>query len=169
VLDAIGDLPDVDQVQAACIGDVFYGILDAPTEYSSKLRNAPGECDNFRPRHPRPGLSGFKRTAHSSQVRARFTKTPPGSFEPASRFFRLHNQGLANTLRAGTGPDCGSFTAPRPIHPTYSRCITTREGARLATFPDWFDFHPTVWHGFRQLGNAVPPFLARAIAQSLAP
>jgi DNA (cytosine-5)-methyltransferase 1 len=36
--------------------------------------------------------------------------------------------------------------------------------ARLHGFPDWFRFHVTKWHGARQIGNAVPPPLARAVA-----
>lgn len=36
--------------------------------------------------------------------------------------------------------------------------------ARLHGFPDWFRFHRTKWHGARQIGNAVPPPLARAVA-----
>ena len=37
--------------------------------------------------------------------------------------------------------------------------------ARLHGFPDWFRFNATKWHGARQIGNAVPPPLARAIAR----
>jgi DNA (cytosine-5)-methyltransferase 1 len=40
--------------------------------------------------------------------------------------------------------------------------------ARLHGFPDWFRFHRTKWHGARQIGNAVPPPLARAIAMQIA-
>jgi len=39
--------------------------------------------------------------------------------------------------------------------------------ARLHGFPDWFRFHVTKWHGARQVGNSVPPPLARAIAKSV--
>jgi DNA (cytosine-5)-methyltransferase 1 len=39
-----------------------------------------------------------------------------------------------------------------------------REAARLHSYPDWFRFHVTKWHGFRQIGNSVPPLLARAVA-----
>jgi DNA (cytosine-5)-methyltransferase 1 len=39
--------------------------------------------------------------------------------------------------------------------------------ARLHGFPDWFRFHETKWHGARQIGNAVPPPLARAIASEV--
>ncbi len=58
----------------------------------------------------------------------------------------------------------GSFTSPRPIHPFTPRCITVREAARLHSYPDWFRFHVTKWHGFRQVGNSVPPLLAKSIA-----
>src|SRR4029079_1705774 len=57
----------------------------------------------------------------------------------------------------------GASTSPRPIHPFSPRCITVREAARLHSYPDWFRFHVTKWHGFRQIGNSVPPFLARAV------
>jgi DNA (cytosine-5)-methyltransferase 1 len=39
--------------------------------------------------------------------------------------------------------------------------------ARLHGFPDWFRFHVTKWHGARQIGNAVPPPLARAVAEAV--
>jgi DNA (cytosine-5)-methyltransferase 1 len=42
-----------------------------------------------------------------------------------------------------------------------------REAARLHSFPDWFRFHQTKWHGFRQVGNAVPPLLAQAIGEKI--
>ena len=49
----------------------------------------------------------------------------------------------------------------------YDRCVTVREMARLHGFPDWFRFHVTKWHGARQIGNSVPPPLARAVAASV--
>ena len=47
------------------------------------------------------------------------------------------------------------------------RCITVREAARLHSFPDWFVFRGTRWHGFRQIGNSVPPLLAKAVAEAV--
>ena len=44
--------------------------------------------------------------------------------------------------------------------------VTAREMARLHGLPDWFCFNATKWHGTRQIGNAVPPLLARAVATS---
>ena len=45
--------------------------------------------------------------------------------------------------------------------------ITVREAARLHSYPDWFRSHATKWHGFRQIGNSVPPLLGRAVAAQL--
>jgi Site-specific DNA methylase len=39
--------------------------------------------------------------------------------------------------------------------------------ARLHGFPDWFRLHSTKWHGARQIGNAVPPPLARAVGAKI--
>ncbi|MFS9669280.1 DNA cytosine methyltransferase, partial [Klebsiella pneumoniae] len=62
----------------------------------------------------------------------------------------------------------GSYQAVRPIHPTSPRVITPREAARLQGFPDWFQFHPTKWHSFRQIGNSVSPIVAEHIMRVLA-
>lgn len=53
------------------------------------------------------------------------------------------------------------------IHPVLDRAISIREAARLQTFPDSFVFEGTKDSQYQQIGNAVPPFLARAIAKSV--
>ncbi len=104
---------------------------------------------------------------HTPQSIARFLLTEPGTVEKTSRFFKLADSGLCNTLRAGTTSDKGAHTAPRPIHYREPRCITIREAARLHTFPDWFQFHRTIWHGFREIGNAVIPMLSKALGDKI--
>lgn len=113
-------------------------------------------------------LTSSLRTKHTPKSISRFAATNPGKKEPISRFFRLHYDGICNTLRAGTPSNKGAFTSPRPIHPEQPRCITVREAARLHSYPDWFRFHSTKWHGFRQIGNSVPPLLAQAVATEIA-
>jgi DNA (cytosine-5)-methyltransferase 1 len=49
------------------------------------------------------------------------------------------------------------------LHPEADRSITVREGARLQTFPDDFDFKGSVFQITKQIGNAVPVELARQI------
>lgn len=112
-------------------------------------------------------LTSSTRTDHTAISRRRFKNTAPGAVEPISRFYRLAPGGLCNTLRAGTDAARGAFTSPRPIHYRHARCITVREMARLHGFPDWFRFNETKWHGARQIGNSVPPPLAKAVAKQV--
>lgn len=55
------------------------------------------------------------------------------------------------------------------IHPSEARLITVREAARLQTFPDYWRFSGTLRHRAVQIGNAVPPLLAFAVAKMFAP
>ena len=124
--------------------------------------------DRSRPRDWDPEvLTGSRRTEHTAATRERFAATEAGSVEPKSRLYRLPTDGPSRTLRAGTGSERGAHTSPRPIHPHEHRVITVREAARLHGYPDWFRFHTTNWHGHRQVGNSVPPPLARAAAMAL--
>lgn len=169
VWDAISDLPNIERYQSLVESDVFVGKLKKPSDYAAVLRGeTKSSMDLSRRRVVVDGLSGCMRTNHCTKVVERFAATEPGRQEPISRFFRLDARSVSMTIRAGTGSDRGGFTAPRPIHPKSARCITVREAARLHSFPDWFEFHPTKWHGFRQVGNSVPPFLARAVARRIA-
>ena len=110
---------------------------------------------------------GHLGSKHKEKSIKRFELTEPGKKEKISRLFKLSRNSLSNTLRAGTARDKGSYTAPRPIHYSVPRCITVREAARLHTFPDWFQFHNTIWHGFREIGNSVIPLLAKSLGDSI--
>jgi len=165
--EALDDLPDADKFSALENGDVVstkrYGV---PSDYAAELRGLTNDAWHFGyVRDWKPGiLTSSARTKHTEISKRRFGETVPGTVEPISRFYRLPPDGLSNTLRAGTDGARGAFTSPRPIHHRFDRCITVREMARLHGFPDWFRLHATKWHGARQIGNAVAPPMARAIA-----
>ena len=108
-------------------------------------------------------VSGCLGTRHSKKVLDRYSKIKPGEIDHVSKSRRLNSKGFCPTLTAGTSSDKGSYQAVRPLHPTQNRVITPREAARLQGFPDWFQFHSTKWHSFRQIGNSVSPILAEHI------
>ncbi len=53
------------------------------------------------------------------------------------------------------------------IHPKLNRALSAREAARLQTFPDSFVFEGSKNAQYQQIGNAVPPILAKAVAEQL--
>ena len=169
VWDAIHDLPNVDDYPELIDGDrvpytnppdsayarVMRGHEIDPQDYSYRVAWDSTLCTNLR------------RTRHGPPLKERFAGLAFGQADKTSGIRRLHPHRLSTTIRAGTTRDRGSWSAPRPLHPYQDRVLTTRECARLQSFPDWFLFHPVKWHGNRQVGNAVPPLLARAIGRHL--
>ncbi|HEY9653229.1 MAG TPA: DNA cytosine methyltransferase, partial [Coleofasciculaceae cyanobacterium] len=176
VKDAIADLPNLDDFDELHQTDSIkltptqlYKIQDSATPYVKRLRDLIPDPTNFaysRLWNPQ-WLTSSMQTHHTEPSIERFKVTPPGTLEPTSRLRRLHWDKPCHTLRAGTGSERGSYTSPRPIHPQYPRVISVREAARLHSFPDWFRFHVTKWHGFREVGNAVVPLLARVLGRQI--
>lgn len=113
-------------------------------------------------------VSGFLGTRHAEETILRFDALGYGEVDSVYRSPRLDPEGFCPTLRAGTNADRGSYQAVRPIHPKRPRVISPREAARLQGFPDWFVFHPTKWHAFRQIGNSVSPIVAEALLKKIA-
>lgn len=76
---------------------------------------------------------------------------------------RIKPQGFARTIttRFDT-PSSGQFTLPYQ-----DRCLTIREAARIQSFPDSFIFYGTKSNQMLQVGNAVPPLVARGLAKAI--
>jgi DNA (cytosine-5)-methyltransferase 1 len=81
-----------------------------------------------------------------------------------NKWRKMEADSPARTLLAHLGKDGYSH-----IHydSNQARPISVREAARLQSFPDGFRFAGTMNPAFRQIGNAVPPLLAKAVATSL--
>lgn len=169
VADAIFDLPNCDDYEHLLDRDDVAYTVAPHSEYARAMRLITGlqaergyavdwddrTCTNLR------------RTQHGPELTAALSALPVGATEKKSRIPRLDPTGLSVTIRAGTTSSRGSWSAPRPCHPVYPRVLSTRECARLQSFPDWFRFHPVKWHGNRQVGNAVPPLLGRAVGAAI--
>jgi DNA (cytosine-5)-methyltransferase 1 len=161
VRDAIADLPEP---SGKATGP--YRRLKTISQYAKRARATPENglgSASSRNRNANGQVSGIQITHHTPEVIERFRGVPQGKTDDISRCVRLKWDSAAPTLRAGTGPDKGSFQSVRPLHPVNPRVITVREAARLQGFPDWFDFHETKWHSFRMIGNSVSPIMAEVL------
>ncbi len=78
----------------------------------------------------------------------------------SSAFKRLDEQECSVTIDTGNAHS-------NYFHPKFNRIPTVREAARIQSFPDAFEFMGTRSSQYRQVGNAVPPLLAKAIASKV--
>lgn len=159
VLDAIGDLPPLRPGEMAS----FY-VSDPSTPYQKMLRDG---CEHLTShvaaKHP-PRL--VEAISHIRDGGNR--KDIPDRLQPTSGYHNSYSR-LASWLPAvAITQNMSKPSATRCIHPLQHRGLTTREGARLQSFPDRFTFlHGQVSQRL-QVANAVPPILARALGESLA-
>lgn len=147
VQQAIGDLPQPPEVPAS----------NDPLHKQTRL----SELNRQRLRHIPPG-GGMK----DLPVRLRVNCHKAGADKIGHRYVygRLAPDRPAGTITARFD----SFTRGRFAHPLEDRNITLREGARLQTFPDTFHFSGNQEEIAMQIGNAIPPVLAEALARSAA-
>jgi DNA (cytosine-5)-methyltransferase 1 len=169
VWEAISDLPNVDEYEELIDSDRIPYDKPPLNDYQREMRGEHKGRDDLAPL-PEWNASlctNSRRTRHGEVLLGRLTSLGFGETDPVSKIRRLDPHRVATTIRAGSTKERGSWSPPRPLHPFQDRVITTRESARLQSFPDYFEVHPTKWIGGRMIGNAVPPKLGRAIAAHL--
>ena len=91
-------------------------------------------------------------------------------YEKASKCIRPRNLHLDRPSRTVTCRNLNGATGDMlriRLDDGRRRRLTVREGARLQSFPDWFMFCGAEGSQFNQVGNAVPPLLAKAVAASV--
>lgn len=84
--------------------------------------------------------------------------------EQGKRYSTFHSAGR-KLVKEGLAPTITK--SGRFIHPNYNRLISVREAARIQSFPDKFMFEGSLREMYGLIGNAVPPKMAKAIAESL--
>lgn len=154
VRDAIGDLHDAPVVGTAIRSepaplDLHFGRN--PTEVSrQRYRAVPPGGNRFDLQRVRPDITPdcwIRKTSGGTDLFGRLWWDRP-SVTIRTEFFK---------------PEKGRY-----LHPVQHRPITHREAARLQGFADGFVFHGTKTQIARQIGNAVPPPMARALADEVA-
>lgn len=148
--------------RAVCFPAATHGTAERPHVSASDAIDDLPDAGEFGEH----GIYNHEPTVHSADMVARLSTLEPGKRERGSFHDRLHPQRPSYTLRAGSG----NFSPLRPVHYKHHRVITVRESARLQGFSDdfrWPDRIPRLQQ-YRQVGNAVPPPLARAFAECIA-
>ena len=135
----------------------------ATTEYQAYLRANDNLVQNHEIRYPAQAVQ--ERIGHVPQGenwRAVPTELWPRQRDNrhSSAYRRLHEERPSVTIDTGN-------THSNYFHPTFNRLPSPREAARLQSFPDSFFFTGTRSPQYVQVGNAVPPLLAKAIADAL--
>jgi DNA (cytosine-5)-methyltransferase 1 len=160
VWEAIGDLPSLEHT-----GALERWTYDGPplSNYQKAIRNPLGYVTNHQCRALRP--KQFARLAALAPGQG--NKDLPAGLRVnggySGAYGRLTKEMICPTItRWVFHPGSGRWG-----HPVDTRLLSIREIARIQSFPDSFTFHGTYTDMAGQLGNAVPPFLARAIAESL--
>ena len=151
---------------------VWQANADLPTEQNEVVAGGSTHHDNAGPamsvyasalRGRKRRVSGVAITRHDPEVSGRLARLKAGQVDPRTRHRRLDPNGLATTITAGSR----IRTACRPAHPYEGRVLTVREAARLASFPDWYEFPDNIAEAWSQIGNAVPPLMAQAVFESV--
>ena len=156
LMQAIGDLPPVGSGEQA----TSYQPATKLTPYQEEMRDGSSSLTLHRAtRHSAHMLEIIR---HSG---ANISALPPGLVKSgfSSCYSRLDAGRPSTTVTV-------NFVHPasnRCIHPFQNRALTPREGARIQSFPDSYVFKGSSAQVVKQIGNAVPPKLGRAIAEAI--
>ena len=164
--DAISDLPKLDSGQS--IDDAEYSI-EQQSELQQILREGSEKIYNHAcAKLGKANLDRLKYIPQGGSWRDIPHDMLPKGLQRArrsdhtKRYGRLHPDALCSTILTKCDPHWGSF-----FHPTQDRAISVREAARIQSFPDKYIFTGNLTQQFEQVGNAVPPLMAKAIGEKI--
>ncbi len=168
VEDAIGDLPLIRLGEGT---DELVKYTRTPkTQYQREMRKGSlGVTCHFAPQLGEINIERMKYIKQGGSWRDLPHKLLPAGMKKArrsdhtKRYGRLHPRGQFSTILTKADLHWGAY-----IHPVQDRTLSVRECARAQSFPDQFIFTGSRVEQYRQVGNAVPVILARAVANSVA-
>ena len=159
--DAIADLPNL--VNGATESWLPYGDTP-PSKYAKELRKGLAGC------------SSHFVTKNSDDIIRRYRCVPPGGNWENIPPKMMKNYKDRNRCHTGIyyrlRYDCpsiviGNYRKNMLIHPLEDRGLSVREAARIQSFPDSYEFAGSIGFQQQQVGNAVPPQLAKAVFRQL--
>jgi len=162
VWDAISDLPEIPSGG----GSQFVSYIMPPlSQYQKRLREGSDGISN----HQCSGLGKINLNRLKYIPQGGSWRDIPHDMLPAGlkrakrtdhtkRYGRLHPDMLCSTVLTKCDPHWGSF-----FHPEQDRIISVREAARIQSFPDSYKFTGSLIKQYEQVGNAVPPLMAKEI------
>jgi len=166
VWDAISDLPELKPGEV--LNDVAYQV-QPQSALQSLLRTGSEKIYNHAcAKLGKANLDRLKYIPQGGSWRDIPHELLPAGLQRArrsdhtKRYGRLHPDSLCSTILTKCDPHWGSF-----FHPTQDRAISVREAARIQTFPDRYIFTGNLTEQFEQVGNAVPPLMAKAIGEKI--
>ena len=167
VRDAISDLEDVSPV--VDLNKDKDGIVLQPkkglSELAASLRNSPILKNHIITKTTDVAMERFRALKQGGNFHSLDNSLKTNTYTDVDR--------TQNTiyLRLNYDEPSGTVVNVRKsmwVHPTKDRAISVREAARLQTFPDSFVFCGSKDKQYQQVGNAVPPIMAKSIAEKLA-
>ena len=161
VREAIVDLPDLPN---GASHDLMPYKLKPISEYARKMRGGLKKCRNHIVTRNSPCI--IKRYRHVPQG-GNWTNIPISLMENYADRHNCHT-GIYYRLR-NDQPSIviGNYRKNMLIHPEQDRGLSVREAARLQSFPDWYEFKGSIGFQQQQVGNAVPPLLAKSVFDAI--
>ena len=166
VQDAIGDMPELKGGEK---NPEYKYIVEPQCEYQKQLREG-SECitSHWCSRLSEINKERLKHIPVGGSWRdIPYDLLPKGlqrarRSDHTKRYGRLDPNELCSTVLTKCDPHWGSF-----FHPSQPRTISVREAARIQSFPDRYQFTGSMTEQYEQVGNAVPPLLAKAVGECI--
>lgn len=158
VEEAIGDLPKLEAGGSATAYD-----REPFTDFQRRARRGSNSLQGHQvSRHPDYLVEAISHIPDGGNRRS-----IPDHLQPSSGFHNTYSRLCSRAPAVAVTQNMGKPSGTRCIHPFQHRGLSAREGARLQTFPDRFHFTGGQTSQRRQIANAVPPALGRAIGGAL--
>jgi DNA (cytosine-5)-methyltransferase 1 len=158
LLDAIGDLPYLDN------HDYNEYICEPQNSFQNQARIG---CNELKyhdiPNHGESLLKVIRAVPEGGSA----IKDLPANIKPKSGFGNSYARLWWDKPSSTITRNFGTPSSARCIHPVANRALTTREGARIQSFPDTYIFNGSRTSKNLQIGNAVPPLLSRRLVNSV--